>query len=93
MPPPPARPRVFFSYSRKDAPLVARAADIFRAAGLEVLRDVEFVSKFDRVIPLDELRETPGLEKMQVARKGQRLSVMPVEEPEWSIVMGLPGAK
>jgi predicted nucleotide-binding protein len=37
-------PRVFFSYSRVDAPTVARAADIFRKAGLEVLRDVEFLT-------------------------------------------------
>ena len=56
-----------------------------------VLRDVEFVSKFKRVVSLAELRETPGLEEMQVIRKGQRLSVLPVTESEWRIVMALPG--
>lgn len=52
-------------------------------------RDVEFVEKFDRTISLNELRETPGLEEMFVIRKGQRLSVMPVTDDEWKIVLGL----
>lgn len=56
-----------------------------------ILRDVEFVSKFKRCVTLNELKETPGLEKMLVTRKGQRLSVMPVTEEEWRIVMALPG--
>jgi predicted RNA-binding protein with PUA-like domain len=51
--------------------------------------DVEFVEKFDRVISLQELRETQGLEEMHVLRKGQRLSVMPVTESEWNIIMKL----
>ena len=54
-------------------------------------RDVEFVEKFLRVVPLAELREVPGLESMLVIRKGQRLSIMPVSEEEWDIVCGLPG--
>ncbi len=53
------------------------------------VRDVVFRSKFDRVISLAELRATPGLEDMWVVRKGQRLSVMPVTETEWEIVIGL----
>ena len=56
-----------------------------------VLRDVEFVSKFQRVVSLAELRTVPGLEDMFVVRKGQRLSVMPVTKEEWDIVMGLAG--
>jgi predicted RNA-binding protein with PUA-like domain len=56
-------------------------------------RDVVFVEKFKRVIPLSELKATPGLEDMQVVRKGQRLSVMPVEPDEWEIVMRLAQAK
>src|SRR5690349_10720415 len=51
-----------------------------------LLRDVEFISKFSRVISLAELRTIPGLENMWVTRKGQRLSVMPVSEKEWEIV-------
>ncbi|MFZ4508221.1 MAG: EVE domain-containing protein [Fimbriimonas sp.] len=56
-------------------------------------RDVEFVEKFPRVVPLAELREVPGLESMLVMRKGQRLSIMPVTEEEWDIVCGLPGLR
>jgi predicted RNA-binding protein with PUA-like domain len=41
------------------------------------------------VISLAELRETPGLEDMLVIRKGQRLSIMPVEPTEWEIVVRL----
>lgn len=51
--------------------------------------DVEFVEKFDRIISLAELKETPGLEDAMVLRKGQRLSVMPVTESEWNIIMKL----
>ena len=58
-----------------------------------ILRDVRFVEKFARTIPLAELRETPGLEGMEVLRRGQRLSVMPVTEAEWKIVMGLKGIR
>ena len=56
-----------------------------------LLRDVEFVSKFSRVIPLAELRATPGLEEMSVTRKGQRLSVMPVTKEEWETVKKMAG--
>ena len=56
-----------------------------------ILRDVEFVSKFKRVVTLSELRTIAGLEDMFVVRKGQRLSVMPVTKAEWDIVMGLAG--
>jgi len=55
-----------------------------------LLRDVAFRSKFSRVVPLAELRDTPGLESMEVVRRGQRLSVMPVTEAEWHIVLSLP---
>ena len=58
-----------------------------------ILRDVLFKEKFKRIISLDELRTTPGLEEMQVNRKGQRLSVLPVTESEWKIVNGLPGIR
>lgn len=56
-----------------------------------LVRDVKFVRKFKRIVSLAELRTIPGLEEMWVTRKGQRLSVMPVTEKEWNIVMGLDG--
>lgn len=54
-----------------------------------LVRDVKFVRKFDRVISLAELKETPGLEQMLVVRKGQRLSIMPVTDDEWKVVLKL----
>lgn len=51
--------------------------------------DVEHVEKFDRIIPLAELKEIESLEDMMVLRKGQRLSVMPVTKAEWDTVMKL----
>ncbi|MDH5526553.1 MAG: EVE domain-containing protein [Nitrospirota bacterium] len=53
--------------------------------------DVRFVRRFPRLIPLDELKTVPGLEGMKVIQKGQRLSVQPVSDQEWDIVLGLAG--
>ncbi len=53
--------------------------------------DVQFVEKFDTQIPLKVLRSIKGLEKMELLRKGSRLSVMPVSEQEFSIIMRLAG--
>ena len=52
-----------------------------------LLRNVEFIQKFSRVITLNELRDIEGLSEMLLLRKGQRLSVMPVEEHEWNLIM------
>lgn len=54
-----------------------------------LLRDVEFVEKFDKIITLAELKATPGLENMSVVQRGQRLSVMPVTKAEWEIIAKL----
>jgi predicted RNA-binding protein with PUA-like domain len=56
--------------------------------------DVRFVAKFPELVPLDVLKETPGLEAMGVIRKGNRLSVQPVTAEEFEIVraLGLPKA-
>lgn len=54
-------------------------------------RDVELVRKFQRVVGMAELRATPGLEGMEVLRRGQRLSVLPVTDAEWEAVLALPG--
>ena len=50
--------------------------------------DVAFGEKFPAVVPLDTLRQTPGLEKMLVINKS-RLSVQPVTDEEFRIVVGL----
>jgi predicted RNA-binding protein with PUA-like domain len=51
--------------------------------------DVRFVERFPAVVPLAVLHATPGLEDMVVTRKGMRLSVQPVTEEEWRIVVAL----
>ena len=49
--------------------------------------DIELDEIFDEPVSLDVLRKTPGLEKMELLRKGSRLSVQPVTEPEFQIVL------
>ncbi len=51
--------------------------------------DIRFVERLSRFVPLGELRETTGLEKMMVVKKGARLSVQPVTESEFRIVAAL----
>ena len=51
--------------------------------------DLEFVSRFPAVVPLETLKRTPGLENMMVTRKGSRLSVQPVTKAEYDIVVKL----
>lgn len=51
--------------------------------------DVRFREKFDEVVPLKRLKETPGLEEMVVTQRGSRLSVQPVTPQEWQIVLEL----
>lgn len=50
--------------------------------------DVGFESKFPHFVPLPTLRETPGLEKMVLLNRS-RLSVQPVREGEFDIIVGL----
>jgi predicted RNA-binding protein with PUA-like domain len=57
-----------------------------------VMVDVKFKREFARLITLDEMRRTPGLEKMLVIKKGMRLSVQPVTPEEFAIVVKLAGA-
>ncbi len=52
-------------------------------------RNVVLIEKFPRMVTLAEIRETPGLEDMLLVRRGQRLSVMPVEDKEWKIIFEL----
>ena len=54
-----------------------------------ILVDVEFVRKLGRSIPLSELKEHPGLDGMVLTRKGNRLSIMPVSEEHWNLILDL----
>jgi predicted RNA-binding protein with PUA-like domain len=51
--------------------------------------DIEFVERFPKVVPLETLKKTRGLEEMMVIRKGSRLSVQPVARAEFAIVTRL----
>mgnify|MGYP000628058123 CR=1 FL=1 len=49
--------------------------------------DLKYIRTLPRLIPLDELKSLPGLENLPLVRKGNRLSVMPVSESEWQIIL------
>jgi predicted RNA-binding protein with PUA-like domain len=49
--------------------------------------DLTFVQKFPRQIPLDELRQTKSLEGLALLQKGSRLSVIPVSEKHFDILV------
>ncbi len=49
--------------------------------------EVHFVATFPRFLPLEELRIIPGIESMQVLRRGMRLSVQPVSSKEFLTVL------
>lgn len=51
--------------------------------------DVRFRKKFDRIISLEEIKHHPLLKTMLVARRGNRLSITPVSEKEWKIILEL----
>lgn len=52
------------------------------------LVDVQMQKK-TRTLGLPELRAKPGLEDLVVLRKGNRLSITPVDPKEWEFIMGL----
>ncbi|MEM8962583.1 MAG: EVE domain-containing protein [Acidobacteriota bacterium] len=49
--------------------------------------DIEFVSKLDEVVSLASLKADEALDGMLVTRKGQRLSVQPVEDRHWHYLL------
>ena len=53
------------------------------------LVDVGFVRKTKRPITLGELKSHPGLDNMILTRRGNRLSIMPVTDDEWDIVLSM----
>lgn len=48
---------------------------------------VAFVERFPALVPLSGLRESPALEGMLVTRRGQRLSIQPVEPEHFRTVV------
>lgn len=48
--------------------------------------DVEFVEKFSEIVTLAEIKANPALEGIKVAKRGQRLSVQPVEPKHADVI-------
>ena len=55
--------------------------------------DIRYRQTFKAGLPLDRLRQEPKLKSMVLLQKGSRLSVQPVTEAEWTVVLKLAGAK
>ena len=53
-----------------------------------IMVDVKYKQKFAEIIPLQTLKLCPELEGMQLLKKGNRLSVMPVDKHHWQFIMG-----
>jgi predicted RNA-binding protein with PUA-like domain len=49
--------------------------------------DVEFVEKFNGTLSLAELKTLPELAELALVRKGNRLSLMPVSEEQWRVML------
>lgn len=49
--------------------------------------DIKFKSKFKKPVSLDEIKANPKLKNMRVAKRGNRLSVMPVEKNEFEEII------
>jgi len=60
-----------------------------RAEPRWMLVDVAFVRKLKRTITLKELQALPELADMALVRKGNRLSVMPVDAAHWKRILAL----
>jgi predicted RNA-binding protein with PUA-like domain len=54
-----------------------------------ILVDVAFVRKLSRPVTLAELKAQDGLDGMVLLRRGNRLSIMPVEQRHWDLILGL----
>lgn len=51
--------------------------------------NVEFVERFGSIVSLEQLKQERALKKMGVLQKGQRLSVMPVLQKHFEVVVQL----
>lgn len=49
--------------------------------------DMVFVAKLARLLPLAEIKSLPGLNDLALVKKGSRLSVMPVSQAEWDVIL------
>jgi predicted RNA-binding protein with PUA-like domain len=53
--------------------------------------DIRLVAEFATPVSLEQLRAVPRLKRMELLRRGSRLSVQPVRPEEWAAIMALAG--
>ena len=53
------------------------------------LVDVEWLDDFKRLVPLSEIKKNKALENMLLVKKGQRLSIQPVMQAEFDLIVEL----
>lgn len=51
--------------------------------------EIAFKQRFKELLPLNHLKTIPELKTMPLLQKGQRLSVQPVGQSEWDIILKL----
>ncbi len=54
-----------------------------------IMVDIKYIRHTNRVISLTEMKECEMLENMQLVRKGNRLSILPVTAAEWATILQL----
>ncbi len=52
-----------------------------------MLVDVKFLSKLEKPVTLEQLKRVPALADMRLLRRGNRLSVFPVDRQHWNLIM------
>jgi predicted RNA-binding protein with PUA-like domain len=50
---------------------------------------VKFIKKFKTIISLPELKKNSSLKNFSLVKKGNRLSILPVKDSEWRIILNL----
>ncbi len=56
-----------------------------------VMVDFEFVEKFDEVVSLEAIKAEEALAEMYIRRKGNRLSITPVEAAHFEYILAMRG--
>jgi predicted RNA-binding protein with PUA-like domain len=53
------------------------------------LVDVKYKRKLKRLISLPELKDNAALSSMQLLQKGNRLSILPITEQQWRLILDM----
>jgi len=53
--------------------------------------DIEPVMELERIVPLQDVRDNPACSQMLLVRKGQRLSIQPVELNDFKTILSMGG--